>query len=81
MTRCRGSSKPASAVMIKLTLGSGATVSTVAVGVVVLTFSNNKTLVLSDILYVPAIRRNLISVSMLSNKGYSINFVSEVVIK
>ena len=66
---------------VKLTLGSGATVSAVAVGVVVLTFSNNKTLVLSDILYVPAIRRNLISVSMLSNKGYSINFGPEVVIK
>ena len=36
---------------------------------------------LSDILYVPAIKRNLISVSMLLNKGYSINFGSEVVIK
>ena len=62
-------------------MGSGAIVSAVAVGVVVLAFSNNKTLVLSDILYVLAIRRNLISVSMLSNKGYSINFGSEVVIK
>ena len=35
---------------IKLTLGSSATISAVAVGVVVLVFPSNKTLVLTDVL-------------------------------
>ena len=64
-----------------LTLGSSVTVSTVAIGVVVLQFQDNKTLILSDILYVPLMRRNLILVSKLSNKGYSFTFGTEVVIK
>ena len=49
-------------------------------GVITLCFSNNK-LILSDTLYVPSLRRNLISVSSLVNKSYSITFGTEVVIK
>ena len=64
-----------------LTLGSNATVSVVAIGVVVLQFQDKKTLILLDVLYVPLMRRNLISVSELSNKGYSFTFRTEVVIK
>ena len=64
-----------------LTLGSSATVSMVAIGVVVLQFQDNKTLILSDVLYVPLMRHNLISVSEFSNKGYSFTFRTEVVIK
>ena len=64
-----------------LTLGSSATVSAVAVGVVVLEFLDNKTLVLSDVLYVPLMRRNLILVLELSNKSYSFHFGTEVIIK
>ena len=64
-----------------LTLGSSATVSAVAIGVVVLQSQDNKTLILSDVLYVPLMRRNLILVSELSNKGYPFTFGIEVVIK
>ena len=38
-------------------------------------------MILSDVLYVPLMRRNLISVSELSNKGYSFTFGTEVIIK
>ena len=62
-------------------MGSSATVSAVAVGVVVLVFPSNKTLVLTDVLYAPSIRRNLISVSSLVNNGYSFHFGTEVSIK
>ena len=63
------------------TLGSSATVSAVAIGVVVLQFQDNKTLIFSFVLYVPLMRRNLISVSKFSNNGYSFTFGIEVVIK
>ena len=49
-------------------------------GAITLCFSDNK-LVLSDTLYVPSLRWNLISVSSLVNKSYSITFGNEVVIK
>ena len=64
-----------------LTLGSSATISVVAIGVVVLQWKDNKTLILSDVLYVPLMRRNLILVSKLSNKGFSFTFGTKVVIK
>ena len=64
-----------------LTLGSSATISAVAIGVVVLEFQDNKNLILSDVLYVPLMKRNIISVSELSNKGYSFTFGTKVVIK
>ena len=38
-------------------------------------------MILSDVLYVPLMRHNLISVSKLSNKGYSLSFGTEVVSK
>ena len=66
---------------VMLTLGSSATVFAAAIGVVVLEFQDNKTLILSYVLYVPLMRYNLISVSELSNKGYSFTFGIEVVIK
>ena len=65
---------------ITLTLASNATISMVAIGVVVLEFQNNRTLVLPNVLYVPNSRRNLISISKLVNKGFSINFAPEVTI-
>lgn len=63
-----------------MSLGSKAKAQAVAVGVVSLNFSNIK-LILLDVLYVPSLRRNLISVSSLVNQGYSVNFNTEVVIK
>ena len=38
-------------------------------------------MILSDVLYVPSMRRNFISISELLNKGYSFSFGTEVVIK
>ena len=49
-------------------------------GVITLCFSDNK-LILSNTLYVPSLRRNLISISSLVNKSYSITFGTEVFIK
>ena len=46
----------------------------VAVGVVSLLFSGGKILVLEDCLYVPNVRRNLISVSSLSCNRFSVIF-------
>ena len=66
---------------IKLTLASNATISAVVIGVVVLEFQNNKTLVLPDVLYVSNSRRNLISVSKLINNGFTVSFANEVIIK
>ena len=64
-----------------MTLASNATISIVTIGVVVLEFQNSRTLVLPDVLYVPNSRRNLISVSKLINKGFSVSFANEVIIK
>ena len=38
-------------------------------------------MVLPDILYIPNSRRNLIFVSKLVNKGFTVNFANEVIIK
>lgn len=65
---------------IIVNLGSDAKAEAVSVGVITLCFQKNK-LILSDNLYVPSLRRNLISVSSLVNKSYSITFGTEVVIK
>ena len=65
---------------IIVNVGSNAKAEAMSVGVVTICFSNNK-LILSDTLYVLSLRRNLISVSSLTNKRYSINFGTEVVIK
>ena len=61
-------------------LGSDAKAKAVSVGVVTLCFSDIK-LVLSDTLYVPSLWRDLISISSLVNKSYSITFCTKVVIK
>ena len=66
---------------ISLSLGSQARVSAEAVGVVRLSFPNNKVLILNNALYVPSIRRNLISVPALAAQGYTCVFQQNVVIK
>ena len=52
-------------------MGDTSRVAAVAVGVVTLLFEGGKKLVLSDCLYVPDVRRNLVLVSCLSCNGYS----------
>ena len=52
-------------------MGDTSCVAAVAVGVVILHFGGGKKLVLSDCLYVPSVRRNLVSVSYLLCNGYS----------
>ena len=66
---------------IKLTLASNAIISAIFIGVVVLEFQNNRTLVLPDVLSVPNSRRNLISISKLVNNGFTVSFANEVIIK
>ena len=56
---------------IDLLIGDTSRVAAVAVGVVTLHFEGDKFLVLDDCLYVPNVRRNLVSVSCLTCNGYS----------
>ena len=56
---------------IYLLMGDTSRVAAVAMGVVTLHFGEDKKLVLSDCLYVPSVRRNLVSVSCLSCNEYS----------
>ena len=51
-------------------MGDTSRVVAVAVGVVTLHFEGDKFLVLDDCLYVPEVRRNLVSVFCLSCNGY-----------
>ena len=55
-------------------MGDTSRMAVVAVGVVTLHFGGDKVLVLDDCLYVPEVRRNLVSVSCLSCNGYSSYF-------
>ena len=66
---------------IYIFLEDGTRVSAVAVGDISISFSRDRILVLKDSLYVPSIRRNLISVSRLVDNGYSVYFSNSVVIK
>ena len=52
-------------------MGDTSRVTVVVVEVVILYFGGGKKLVLSDCLYVPGVRRNLVSVFYLSYNGYS----------
>lgn len=45
-----------------------------AIGSVSLVLNNGFVMKLNDVLYVPSMRRNLISISLLDNDGYSCNF-------
>ena len=51
-----------------------------SIGRVSLSFGYNKTLILDDCLYVPDIKRNLISVACLISHGYNVSFHSDVFI-
>ena len=48
-------------------------------GKVVLKLTSGKTLALNDVLYVPEIRANLISVSLLGKAGVKVSFESDIV--
>ncbi|KAL8120252.1 hypothetical protein AgCh_017415 [Apium graveolens] len=53
-------------------MGDATKVAVVAVGVIHLSFSSDRILVLNNCLYVPSFRRNLISVSKLALDGYNV---------
>ena len=55
---------------IYLLIGDTSRMAAVAAGVVTLYFGGGKKLLLSNCLYVPGVRRNLVSVSCLSCNGY-----------
>ena len=73
-------SSPLSKGQRSLKLGNGEYVSVMAIGLVELCF-NNKTLCLSDCLFVPDFKRNLVSVSCLVEHGLTVQFNSSVSIK
>ena len=63
-----------------LTLGDGSRIPVVAVGVYNLCFES-RVLILEDCLYVPNVRRNLISATYLGKHGYCVILKDNVVIK
>ena len=62
-------------------MGNATKVAAVAVGDYYLNISRDIYLLLKDCLYIPSIRRNLISVSSLVKDGYSILFNDYVIIR
>ena len=75
--QCFKQSSPLSKGQRSLKLGNGEYVSIMAVGLVELCF-NNKTLCLSDCLFVSDFKRNLVSVSCLVEHGLTVQFNSSV---
>jgi hypothetical protein len=65
---------------MSVTLGDGTRVSVHSIGIVELYF-NSRVLILTDCLYVPEIRRNLISVTFLGKCGYTSILRDTTVIK
>ena len=55
-----------------LRLGNGEFISVKAIGLVILSFDNNRTLCLEDCLFVPDFKRNLVSVSCLVEHGLTV---------
>ena len=62
-------------------MGTGATVAVTAIGTFCLELSSSRTLVLDECLYVPEVRRNLISVSRLGCSGYSFLLIAKLIVK
>ena len=62
-------------------MGNATKVTAIAVGDYYLNFGKDRYLLLKDCLYVPSIRRNLISVSSLVKNGYSILFNDSIIIE
>ena len=62
-------------------MGNATKEAVVVVGDYYLNFGTNRYLLLKDCLYVPSIRRNLISVSSMVKDGYSVLFNDSVIIK
>ena len=62
-------------------MGMGATVAATAIGTFCLELSSSRTLGLDECLYVPEVRRNLISVSKLGYSGYSFLFIAKLIVK
>ena len=65
---------------IFLTLADGSMIPVVAIGVFNLCFES-RVLILEDCLYVPNVRRNLISITYLGKHGYYVILKDNVVIK
>jgi hypothetical protein len=64
-----------------LKMGMGATVAATAIGTFYLELSSSRTPVLDECLYVPEVRRNLISFSRLGCSRYSFLFTAKLIVK
>lgn len=64
----------------KLYMGNASTATIEGKGKVILKLTSGKELALTNVLHVPEIRKNLISGSLLSNKGFKIVFESDKVV-
>ncbi|CAJ2647601.1 unnamed protein product [Trifolium pratense] len=61
-------------------LGDSKTAAVKGKGKVILKLTSGKTLVLSDVLHVPTIRTNLISVALLNKVGVKVSFESDMIV-
>ena len=57
-----------------LRVANGVEVGVEAIGLVPLVLNNGFVIELKNVFYVPSVKRNLISVTLLDNDGYSCNF-------
>ena len=62
-------------------MGNATKVAAVAVGDLHLSFGRDRILILRNYLFVPSIKRNLVTVSSLVKNGYTVYFNKRVVIK
>ena len=62
-------------------MGNATKMAAIVIGDYYLHFGRDRYLLLKDCLYVPSLRRNLISISSLVKDGYSVLFNDSVIIK
>ena len=64
---------------LKIFLGDNATYPVKGTGTVTLHLSQGQVLRLQDVLYVPDLKKNLVSISAMEDKGFNVAFVDEKV--
>ena len=63
-------------VNLKIILGDNATYPLKGIGTVTLHLSQGQVLCLQDVLYVPNLKKNLVSISAMEDKGFNVEFIN-----
>lgn len=64
---------------LKIILGDNATYPVKGVGNVTLQLNQGNTILLQEVLYVPDLKKNLVSISAMEDKGFNVTFIDEKV--